>query len=231
VGEDGSTHHGIFDYSFLRNIPNLVIMAPSSSRELQMMLWSSVNKYGSPSVIRYPRGCVPSWELDKYNTGEHEEIELGKSRLIYENLAVKDYVVIYAIGFSAYIAKIAAEEFVKDNPGIGIKVYDARFVKPLDRDIILSEAAVCSSFITVEENVVAGGFGSAVLECIVEANKTCDVPFYMLGISDGFIEHGTQAELRSEAKIDIKAVYDTIQKTAGKRSWPQRSENQNPIHH
>jgi len=231
VGEDGSTHHGIFDYSFLRNIPNLVIMAPSNARELQMMLWSSVNKYELTSVIRYPRGCVPSWELDEYKTGAYEEIEIGKSRLIYENSAVKDYVVIYAIGFSAYVSKVAAETFIKDNPDVGIKIYDARFVKPLDKELILFEAATCSSFITVEENVIAGGFGSAVLECIVEANKTCDVPFQMLGVSDKFIEHGTQAQLRSEAKIDIQAVYEAINRAAGKRAWTQRSENQNPIHH
>ena len=95
----------------------------------------------------------------------------------------------------------------------------------------MSEAATCSCFITVEENVIAGGFGSAVLECIIEANKTCDVPFQMLGVSDKFMEHGTQAELRSEAKIDIQAVYEAIHRAAGKRAWTQRPENQNPIHH
>mgnify|MGYP001810068275 CR=1 FL=1 len=232
VGEDGSTHHGVFDISYLRNIPNLYIMAPSSSRELQLMLWSSIEKYNSPVVIRYPRGCVPVWELDEYINEEIEYIPLGASRLIYSSTVPDDdYIVIYAIGFSAYISKIAAEEFVRDNPNAKIKVYDARFIKPLDTDLILKEAKRAKAFISVEENVLAGGFGSAVLECIIDANKTCDVPFYRIGIEDRFIDHATQAELRSEANIDVKAVYEEIKKAIGKEIWVQRSENQNHLHH
>ncbi|MEI6093058.1 MAG: transketolase C-terminal domain-containing protein, partial [bacterium] len=157
---------------------------------------------------------------------------LGKSRLIYSSTSSDDdCVVIYAIGFSAYIAKVAAEEFVRDNPNSKIKVYDARFIKPLDNELILKEVKRARSFISVEENVLAGGFGSAVLECIIDANKTCEVPFYRLGIEDRFIDHGTQAELRSEANIDVKAVYEEIKKAIGKEIWVQRPQNQSQIHH
>jgi 1-deoxy-D-xylulose-5-phosphate synthase len=140
-------------------------------------------------------------------------------------------VVIYAAGFSAYISKIAAEAFVKDDPTLGIKVYDARFVKPLDSSTIKHEIGSCEAFITVEENVLAGGFGSAVLECIMDSGRTCGTPIYRVGIEDRFIEHGSQAELRAEARIDIQAVYETIKKAAVKRSWAKKSENQNPINY
>ncbi|MEI6079353.1 MAG: 1-deoxy-D-xylulose-5-phosphate synthase [bacterium] len=231
VGEDGSTHHGVFDYSYLRNIPNLTIMAPSSAKELRNMLWSSISKYKGPVIIRYPRGCVPSWEINEVNNSNFNEIELGKSRLIYNNNSSIDPLIIYAAGYSAYIAKVAAEEFVKTNPNVGIKVYDARFIKPLDKETILSEVLNCSGFITVEENMLSGGFGSAVLECVVDKYKTCDVPFYRIGIEDKFIEQGTQSELRAEARVDVQAVYDTIKEAIGKKVWTQVSENQNPIQH
>jgi 1-deoxy-D-xylulose-5-phosphate synthase len=209
VGEDGATHHGAYDISYLRPIPNLKIMAPSSASELQGMLRSSVEKYSGPCVIRYPRGCVPKWDMDDDPT--KEPLVLGKSRLIYENNA-KDgkYIVVMAIGVSSYMSKIAAEELVKNEPTAGIRVYDARFIKPLDSETILNELRTCSAFVTVEENSLAGGFGSAVYECILDKKRICDIPFYRLGIVDKFIEHANQSEQRSETKIDSASIYKCI---------------------
>ncbi|MFH1224069.1 MAG: 1-deoxy-D-xylulose-5-phosphate synthase [Pseudomonadota bacterium] len=206
VGEDGPTHHGVFDISYLRTVPNLTVMAPSSAKELRSMLNAALLNYKTPVCIRYPRGCVPAWELND----EIGNIEHGKSRIIFENKAGEKHVSIFGIGISSYVARLAAEEVVSKKPDAKIRVYDSRFIKPLDSSAILSELKNSTAIITVEENMLAGGFGSAVLELITDAQRTCTVPFYRIGIGDEFIGHGTQPELRSKAGIDVKSVVDKI---------------------
>jgi len=212
VGEDGATHHGVFDISYLRAVPNLTIMAPSSAKELRSMLKASISKYETPVCIRYPRGCVPSWEL---NEGDVDIVN-GKSRVIFENKTNGKYIAVFGIGTSSYVAKLAAEEIVSKRPDAGIKVHDLRFIKPIDKDVVLQEAVKASAILTVEENVLAGGFGSCVLEQIMDGNRICTIPFHRLGIDDKFVGHGTQPELRSSSGIDVKAVCDKINELLNK---------------
>ena len=214
VGEDGATHHGIFDISFLRSIPNITVMAPSSAIELSSMMGFALNKCEGPVFLRYPRGCVPPWELIDEGMSASEIIN-GKSRIIFQHGAKEKKISIFAIGISSYVAKLAVEEIVSKHPEFGITLYDSRFIKPIDKDAVVYEAKNSDAIITVEENVLPGGFGSAVLESIVDELGICPCSFYRVGIRDVFIEHGTQAELRSIAKIDVKAVCSTIYKAFG----------------
>jgi 1-deoxy-D-xylulose-5-phosphate synthase len=183
VGEDGPTHHGSFDLSYLRLIPNLTIMAPKDENELQHMLYSAL-KYPGPVAIRYPRSAGEGVELD----WELKEIPLGKAELIKDG---KDLTII-AIGNLVYQALKAAEDLEKEN--ISIAVINARFVKPLDEDLILDFAKKTGKIITVEENTLIGGFGSAVCELL--ADKNVSVKIKRIGLPDKFIEHGDLKTLK-----------------------------------
>jgi 1-deoxy-D-xylulose-5-phosphate synthase len=183
VGEDGPTHHGSFDLSYLRLIPNLTIMAPKDENELQHMLYSAL-KYPGPVAIRYPRSAGEGVELD----WELKEIPLGKAELIKDG---KDLTII-AIGNLVYQALKAAEDLEKEN--ISIAVINARFVKPLDEDLILDFAKKTGKIITVEENTLIGGFGSAVCELL--ADKNVPVKIKRIGLPDKFIEHGDLKTLK-----------------------------------
>jgi len=206
VGEDGATHHGVFDLSYLRSIPNVTIMAPSSAAELSGMLEFALNDCAGPIFLRYPRGCVPPWEVETDNI----KIKYGESRVIFENRGVGKRIAIFASGISAYVAKLAVESIVLNNRTANVIVYDSRFIKPLDKKAVLAEIKNKSSIVTVEENALCGGFGSAILEAVVDELGTVPCEFRRIGIKDIFIEHGTQAELRSETMIDVKAVHDSI---------------------
>ena len=183
VGEDGPTHHGSFDLSYLRLIPNLTIMAPKDENELQHMLYS-VLKYPGPVAIRYPRSAGEGVELD----WEFKEIPLGKAELIKDG---KDLTII-AIGNLVYQALKAAEDLEKEN--ISIAVINARFIKPLDEDLILDFAKKTGKIITVEENTLIGGFGSAVCELL--ADRNVPVKIKRIGLPDKFIEHGDLKTLK-----------------------------------
>jgi len=183
VGEDGPTHHGSFDLSYLRLIPNLTIMAPKDENELQHMLYSAL-KYPGPVAIRYPRSAGEGVELD----WEFKEIPLGKAELIKDG---KDLTII-AIGNLVYQALKAAEDLEKEN--ISIAVINARFIKPLDKDLILDFAKKTGKIITIEENTLIGGFGSAVCELL--ADKNIPVKIRRIGLPDKFIEHGDLKTLK-----------------------------------
>ena len=175
------------------------------------MMAYAVNECSGPVFIRYPRGCVPPWELKK----EESKIVNGKSRVIFENGPKKDKITIFAAGISAYVAKLAAQEAVSKHGELGITIYDARFIKPIDKEAVVNEAKNSRAVITVEENNLCGGFGSAVLETIVDELGTVPCKFYRVGIKDRFVEHGTQAELRAETSIDVNAVRNIIYKAFG----------------
>ncbi|AEH23495.1 1-deoxy-D-xylulose-5-phosphate synthase [Thermodesulfobacterium geofontis OPF15] len=183
VGEDGPTHHGSFDLSYLRLIPNLTIMAPKDENELQHMLYSAL-KYPGPVAIRYPRSAGEGVELD----WEFKEIPLGKAELIKDG---KDLTII-AIGNLVYQALKAAEDLEKEN--ISIAVINARFIKPLDEDLILDFAKKTGKIITIEENTLIGGFGSAVCELL--ADRNIPVKIKRIGLPDKFIEHGDLKTLK-----------------------------------
>jgi 1-deoxy-D-xylulose-5-phosphate synthase len=208
VGEDGATHHGVFDYSFLQSVPNINILAPSSKNELKEMLKYSLSN-NEIDFIRYPRGRVPC-----FNKGNKAlDIKKGKVNLILENkLKNKKQVVIFAVGYSVYLAKLACEKILKNDKNISFKLYDSRFVKPLDKNQILKEVKKSNPIITVEENTKIGGFGSSVLKFIVEEAETVPSKFKILGVEDKFFNEGTQSELRKEAKIDEDSIYKEIKK-------------------
>jgi len=204
VGEDGSTHHGLFDYSYLRNLPHLIMMAPKDENELRLMLKTAVN-CGSPVSIRYPRGKgigVPLGEAP-------EPLPIGKGEILREG---KDLAII-AAGCTVYPSMAAAEKLAGE--GIEASVLNARFIKPLDADLILQTALNVKKILTVEENVLHGGFGSAVLELLAEHNIH-NVDVRRLGIDDAFVEHATQAELRSRYGLDEAGIMQAAKTLMGK---------------
>ncbi|MEI8181249.1 MAG: 1-deoxy-D-xylulose-5-phosphate synthase [Desulfomonile sp.] len=196
VGEDGPTHHGVFDIAFARNIPGFTVMAPSDEEELADMLSTALTLDG-PCAIRYPRAQGVGVQLKK----EATVLPHGKGRLLVDGHDL----LIAAIGSmvvrSVEAARILAEE------GISIAVLDARFVKPLDADLILSKASQVGRVVTVEEGILAGGFGSAVLELLsdhgLEAVKVCRV-----GIPDAFVGHGTREELLVDLGLTGHGIAD-----------------------
>ncbi len=197
VGEDGPTHHGLFDYSYLRCMPNMVVMAPKDENELARMLQTAVSHDG-PVAIRYPRGIGEGVEIDT----DPSAIDIGKAELLSEG----DALTIIAIGKSVGEAREAAAILAEQ--GIQAAVINARFVKPLDKQLILEWAGRTNNLITVEEHVLDSGFGSAVLEVLIDSGVTgCHVK--RIGINDTFVEHGPQSILRKDYGIDAQAIVNT----------------------
>jgi 1-deoxy-D-xylulose-5-phosphate synthase len=194
VGDDGATHHGVFDLSYLRAIPNMIVMAPKDENELQHMLKTAVECQG-PVAVRYPRGSGRGVPIDETPV----PLEIGKGEILCEG---SDLAVI-AIGATVDAALGAAEELRKE--GITARVVNARFVKPLDGELICGTAKELKKLVIVEENVLMGGFGSAVLETLAGSGVN-NVQIRLLAIPDAFVEHATQQELRHIAGIDKDAI-------------------------
>ncbi len=194
VGEDGPTHHGIFDYSFLRSLPNIVVMAPKDENEFQHMLKTAVES-NSPVSVRYPRGTGVGVPLDE----APRSLEIGKG----ESLVDGNDLTIVAIGSTVYPALRAAAHLKE--AGVSAGVINARFVKPLDEALLCNAASSTGRIITVEENALMGGFGSAVLE-LFEQKNIRGVSVKRLGIKDEFPEHATQRELRNMYGIDEEGI-------------------------
>jgi 1-deoxy-D-xylulose-5-phosphate synthase len=194
VGEDGPTHHGLFDFAYLRPMPNMTVMAPMDENELARMLVTAVQHDG-PIALRYPRGRgtgVPVADPAK-------PLEIGKAKVLCDG----DDLLIIAIGTGVQQALKASEILASE--GIFATVINARFVKPLDQTLLLAKATEFNRIITVEEHVLAGGFGSAVLELFMDHGLT-DLHVKRIGIDDCFVEHGPQAVLKKEYRIDADAV-------------------------
>lgn len=206
VGEDGATHQGLFDISFLRHIPNLLFMAPKDAQELRAMLRFAVQHNG-PSAIRYPRGKVG----DKRIRGSEDKIEMGRSEVLTEG----EDVAIIAVGNVVHPSLKVAEMLKGD--GINACVVNARFIKPLDEDLIISLCGKVKKIVTVEENMLAGGFGSAILECLNNAGLH-DVKVKRIGVSDEFVEHGAQGILRKKYGLDEEGIYKTAKEFLSKAS-------------
>ncbi|MCK5542277.1 MAG: 1-deoxy-D-xylulose-5-phosphate synthase [Desulfobacterales bacterium] len=204
VGEDGPTHHGLFDYAYLRSIPNITIMAPKDENELGRMLTTAMEHKG-PISIRYPRGNGEGVELDE----NMESIEIGKAELLEpESIEIDCDVLLIAIGHSV-VEAIKAIKKLKEN-NITCALINARFVKPLDKDLILMMAKKVGKVITIEDHVLDSGFGSAVLELFAD-NNLLDVKIKRIGINDCFVEHGPQEVLRYEYGIDSTAIYSAVE--------------------
>ena len=194
TGEDGETHQGLFDLSYLRSIPNMSIMAPANEDELQHMLKTALDYRDGPVALRYPRDKVEGVELN-----ELQNLPWGKGELLKQGSDV----LIVAAGTVVNSALEAAEKLFWQ--GIKPALINARFVKPLDEDLIIHWAQKCNRVITVEENVLAGGFGSGVME-LFEKRGLC-VPVKRLGINDQFVEHGTRAKMLSCCNLDAENIY------------------------
>ena len=205
VGEDGPTHHGAFDLSYLRHIPNLTLMAPSDLTEMVSMLFTAT-KLGTPAALRFPReeGTNPP-------TGAPELLEVGKGRLLRACPPGREgkAVAIIAIG-SMVVRALEAANLLAAN-GIEAAVFDARFIKPLDKEAIVGLAKKCGCVVTVEENVLAGGFGSAVMEALAEAGMS-SIPILRLGIPDSFIEHGPREALLKSLGLDAAGIAEQVEK-------------------
>ncbi|MGW8161680.1 MAG: 1-deoxy-D-xylulose-5-phosphate synthase [Desulfobulbales bacterium] len=197
VGDDGPTHHGVFDLSYLRPIPNLVIMAPKDENELQHMLYTAIHHNG-PVAVRYPRGKGEGVELSDTLL----EIPIGKGEVLCEGTDI----LLLPIGNRVYPALEAARGLEK--LGISAAVINPRFVKPLDNELILTWAEKTGRVITVEDNTRMGGFGSAVLE-LLAAGNLAHIKVNVLGYGDEFIEHGTQEILWHKAHIDGPGIINS----------------------
>lgn len=199
VGSDGPTHHGLFDLSYLRTLPNMVIMAPKDENELQHMLKTAIAHDG-PAAVRYPRGNGLGVPLDQSLV----PIPLGTSEVLR---AGNGTCVVLAVGTMVGPALEAAATL--EGEGIDLTVVNVRFVKPLDRELILSYADRAGVLVTIEENVLQGGFGSAVLELLADEGAE-GVAVHRLGFQDRYVEQGEQHELRSRYGLDAEGIAGRI---------------------
>ena len=199
VGEDGPTHHGVFDISYMRSIPNLTIMAPKDASELPDMLHFAV-EMGTPVAIRYPKGEALGEENSDSNP-----IKIGKAEMIRDG----NDIAFIAAGNVVNSALQAADELQRR--GIYARVINARFVKPLDEAMIVSAALECGSIVIAEENVISGGFCSAVLECLA-ANNALPKNVETVALPDCFIAHGKASDIRTQQGIDKQGILNAADK-------------------
>ncbi len=216
AGDDGPTHQGVFDIAYLRSIPNFVVMAPKDEPELQRMMATAV-RHDGPCAIRYPRGCGPGAPMME----DPEAIPIG----VGETLREGNDVALVGYGYGVIAAVHAAEILASE--GIQATVINARFVKPLDSELLLEAARRCGRVATIEDGVRQGGFGSAVLESLQDHG--CTAPVLRLGIPDRFIEHGKREKLLELLGLDgpgvARSVREWIRKIPSAEMMPELSES------
>lgn len=202
VGADGATHHGVFDIAYLRCIPNMIVAAPMNEPELRNFMYTAQLPLDHPIAIRYPRGrgVTPDWKQPM------TEIPIGKGRKICDG----NQLAILTFGHPGNYAQEAIREVEKE--GCSVALYDMRFVKPLDEELLTEVFTQFDKVITVEDGVIQGGFGSAVLEFMNAHHYTGDV--IRLGVPDKFIQHGTQSENQHDVGIDTVCIVATIRRLA-----------------
>ena len=200
VGADGATHQGLFDIAYMRCIPNLTVAAPRNEHELRNLMYTAQQDDMGAFVIRYPRGKGTTAEW--HNTPVR--IALGTG----EKLKDGSDIAVLTIGTIAYQARKAIEQIERENADIGIAHYDMRFIKPLDEKILHEVGKKFDKVITIEDGVIQGGFGSAVLEFF--ADNGYRVQTKRLGIPDTFVEHGTPDELYSMLGLDTEGIANSI---------------------
>lgn len=198
VGADGPTHHGTFDLTYLRLIPGMVVMAPKDEQELRDMLYTSIYKIDGPSAIRYPRGSALGVEM----RDGFQEIEIGKGEILEKGEDVAILAVGKMVDYSVQAAVLLREK------GIDSEVINMRFIKPLDTDLLDDVAKRFDKIVTVEENSIVGGFGSAVVEYFSDNHYKNDI--VRIGIPDKFIDQGTQAELHDLIGIDANGIFEKV---------------------
>ncbi len=199
VGDDGPTHHGVYDIAFMRCIPNMIVSSPMNEAELRNLMYTAqLDTIKQPFVIRYPRGegMMPEWKT------EMQEIEIGKGRKLKEG---KD-IAILTFGHPGNFAAAAIRNLRTE--GINPGHYDMRFAKPLDHELLHEVFKSYKKIITVEDGTIVGGIGSAILEFMAEHGYQAEVK--MLGIPDRIVEHGSQKQLHHECHYDADAIAETI---------------------
>jgi 1-deoxy-D-xylulose-5-phosphate synthase len=206
VGEDGPTHNGAYDLSYLRHIPNLVVMAPKDANELKDMIGTAVSHNG-PIAVRYPRGAFPNTLEEK----PMNKIPVGEAEILKEGSDI----LILAVG-SSVLPSLQASQIIEDL-GISACVVNSRFIKPLDESLIGDLAKDIKNVLTVEENALCGGFGSAVLEYLSGLNIT-GLKIKRLGLPDRFIEQGTQKQLRKLLGLDAEGIAHAALSIAGRKT-------------
>ncbi|BAS28419.1 1-deoxy-D-xylulose-5-phosphate synthase [Limnochorda pilosa] len=220
VGDDGPTHHGVFDLAYMRCIPNLVLMAPKDGAELQDMLATALSLEG-PAAVRYPKGACPLSHGQAFDFEREPRIlEVGRSELLRPGTDVA----IIALGAMVGPALEAAGALEAE--GIQAAVLNARFVKPLDEGRILDLARRTGRLVTVEEGVRMGGFGSAVLELLSDRQVAARV--VRLGVEDRFVEHGGQESLRAQQGLSAEGIADAARrlvKVVSPAAWRKGAEN------
>ena len=202
VGADGATHSGSFDLSFMRCIPNMTIMAPADENECYHMLDFGFS-LNSPVAVRYPRGKGSGKSIDK----QDNSIELGKSNLAFDNKnnQTKSHITIFSFGSLLHEAVKAAEELTEH---CHLTVINMRFIKPLDQSVIIKAAQTSDLLITLEDNVIMGGAGSAVNELLIHQDAVCRC--INLGLPDAFPEHASQSELYHDYGLDCEGLVNSI---------------------
>ena len=200
VGEDGKTHHGAFDVTYLRCLPNAVVAAPMDENELQHLVYTAY-KHDGPFAIRIARGAAVGAPLD----ADLVELPIGKGRVVREG----GDVAVFGLGKSLHAALEAADALAES--GISCAVVNPVFAKPLDTELISEMALKVGRIVTVEENVLAGGFGSAVLEALADA-KLDNVQVLRIGMPDWFIEHGTADAQRRRLGLDPQGIAEQIRR-------------------
>ncbi len=196
-GDDGPTHHGLFDISYLRGIPNIIHMDPKDEDELQSMMFTALQHNG-PSAIRYPRGVGPGTPVKE----TPQALEIGKAEVLHDGSDVA----IFSLGGLLPEAERLATMLRKE--GHSIAVINARFAKPVDHECIARYANRCSLLVTFEDHVLAGGFGSAVLESLAE--QRIETPVVRIGWPDQFIEHGKVESLRAKYGLTAEAALERV---------------------
>jgi 1-deoxy-D-xylulose-5-phosphate synthase len=196
-GDDGPTHHGLFDISYLRGIPNMVAMAPKDEDELADMLYTAMLHEG-PCAIRYPRGSGPGVKVKPHPTA----LAIGRAEVISEG----DEVAIFGLGALLPMAQELALKLKE--LGFSAAVINPRFVKPLDRDLVARYAQRVGVIVTFEDHVLMGGFGSAMLETLSEMRL--ETPIVRIGWPDRFIEHGKVEALRAKYGISVEAALEKL---------------------
>jgi len=206
VGEDGATHHGVFDIAYLRHVPNLVFMAPKDEAELAQMVATALALPG-PAAVRYPRGVGPGADVPEVL----DLLPLGQGELLRDGTDA----VIIALGSRVYPALEGAQELEAEQ-GLSVAVLNARFIKPLPEAQILELAGRFGCIITAEEGCLAGGFGAAVLELLADRNLLAGRTLRRVGVPDQFVEHGSSKELRAKVGIDKNGIKAAVLGVVGK---------------
>ncbi|MBO1518445.1 1-deoxy-D-xylulose-5-phosphate synthase [Oceanisphaera pacifica] len=196
VGADGPTHQGAYDLSFMRTVPNMVIMTPADENECRQMLYTGY-QYQGPAAVRYPRGTGPNAQIQ----AQMQALDIGKGRIVRQSDKANNKIALLNFGTLLSQAQVAAEE-------LNATLVDMRFVKPLDETLLLSLVADHTLLVTIEENAIMGGAGSAVNECLMRHKKP--LPVLNLGLPDIFVEQGSQQQVLAKLGLDANGMVRSI---------------------